>query len=68
MIRQLGLCHRANKDAKSHVSIHVCGAVGFFFQFPDPKTPESNEAIKAFGAEKWPMTFHEEKMYADAFT
>ena len=27
MIRQLGLCHRANKDAKSHVSIHVCGAV-----------------------------------------
>lgn len=28
VIRQLGLCHRANKDAKSHVSIHVCGAVG----------------------------------------
>lgn len=27
VIRQLGLCHKANKDAKEHVSIHVCGAV-----------------------------------------
>ena len=27
VIRQLGLCHRANKDAKTHVSLHVCGSV-----------------------------------------
>lgn len=27
MVRQLALCHKANKDAKNHVSIHVCGAV-----------------------------------------
>lgn len=27
VVRQLGLCHRANKDAKDHVSLHICGAV-----------------------------------------
>ena len=28
VVRQLGLCHKANKEAKEPVSIHVCGAVG----------------------------------------
>lgn len=27
VVRQLGLCHKANKEAKEPVSIHVCGAV-----------------------------------------
>ncbi|KAK8833602.1 hypothetical protein WA577_001534, partial [Blastocystis sp. JDR] len=26
VVRQLGLCHKANKDANTHLSIHVCGA------------------------------------------
>ena len=27
VVRQLALCHKANKEAKEPVSIHVCGAV-----------------------------------------
>lgn len=61
VVRQLGLCHKANKDANTHLSIHVCGAVPSSSSIHS-QTPETTPTIKSFGAMKWPMTFHAEDL------
>lgn len=61
VVRQLGLCHKANKDANTHLSIHVCGAVSSSLSL-HAQTPETTPAIQSFGAAKWPMTFHAEDL------
>ncbi|KAK8797422.1 hypothetical protein WA158_004630 [Blastocystis sp. Blastoise] len=51
LIKQISLCHRANRNSTNHISLNVCGLI-----------PEEDETLSKSGGKSWIVNYHKESI------